>query len=535
MKYIIDFVDTVPQEEINTYLSRYKLTVVNTYDSFGKVYLVEGDSTPPVTDLIENIEDDRDLSLDFEELFSIPVNDDNWWKIVSYGDEELTPDTTEISVNIDEPFVDVYLLDSGVGKTHQEFVGQTITDLYTVTPGDFDDSVGHGTAMASLITGNTCAMARANLFNVKIYSNTGTITLGELLNALDAVKADSDSKPTVNAVANMSWIIARNDYVNKKIQQLIDSGICVVAAAGNQGKPISDLTPASIADAFTIGAYNQDLKPADFSNYTGPGTVNNIGVVDRWAPGVDIRVASINPNALYQMSSGTSAATAIATGAICFNSTSYGKAYLEVFNEAPIKTYPSNESMPYLVAQRTGLLTLSEPYDLSVNKIITYSIKGDPRFIMMWNEYTKGTTSTTKIVRNSTPTIHFLYPSSEVAKITSTDLPEGFKIIDGWLCVDIRLPDDLKYQLYRFTVELETSAGQETTIYVEFLRVADAVEDYSELLNEPDLSQDIEIMLQGSCVSGDFSPCSNDCPNDPISADCSQGSGKTIPCGCQPI
>jgi hypothetical protein len=108
------------------------------------------------------------------------------------------------------------------------------------------------------------------------------------------------------------------------MRQLLDKGAWILAAAGNNGATIEDVTPAAMPEAFTIGAYNVDLQPCDFSNYTGTessisvtaGSTNH-GELDGWAPGENIYTATIDGS--YGYCSGTSIATAISSAILASN------------------------------------------------------------------------------------------------------------------------------------------------------------------------------------------------------------------------
>ena len=192
--------------------------------------------------------------------------------------------------------------------------------LYSIT-GSFDDTVGHGTAIASIISGRTCGLTDATIKVVKIFDPTVATKQSDILAALDAIATDFTSQSSPGII-NMSWSIAKNSFIDSRIQSLIDVGAIVVCSAGNSGVPIENVTPASISSALTIGAYNTEFEPCDFSNYTGSSlslTQNetNRGALDGWAPGIDIWSAGLNDSFYYV--SGTSISAAIATCGLAYN------------------------------------------------------------------------------------------------------------------------------------------------------------------------------------------------------------------------
>lgn len=533
MRYVLDFLDQTLDNDIQAYLDQNSITVIKTFDSLGKIYLVEAADSPPETHIVEKVTPDQvfDLNLDQVEYATVPVNDDNWWKIVSYTGSDVNLDTEVLDIPMNPAVYDVYLVDSGVDHAHPEFAGQTITDLFTVTPGDYADTNGHGTALASLITGNTCAISRANVHNVKIVDSQVRLSLGDLMSALDAIKKDSDSKPSVPAVANFSWTIPYNEYVNTRVQQLSDSGIAIVVAAGNQGAPLSDASPASVERVYTVGAYTQDFVPADFSNYTaGPMMMGSgrSGIIDVWAPGVDIRVAELSGG--YRVAQGTSLSAAIFTACVCYNMSRREGAFCEVFGITLDKKMAEEHLHKSVSGLRENILDLTQQYSNSRNLIASFSDQGNPAYRERWNR-NRGFTITERYRISDPDTVWIpLYYPLDVESVTSDNLPAGLQITDGWLGGSLPVVDHQEvFRKYEFTVTLTSYDQTETTINMMLIQLSDndlTVEDIPEDMRD----QDLDITLQfGPCWGGSLPPCFNDC-NAPAPL-CEQPSPK-ISCIC---
>lgn len=343
MKFIIDFLNTATQEQIDSYLTENNCSVIKNYTFFDKIYLVESINTPPADPIVEHIVNDelthiaplQVINVDryvytHQDPSATKLNLDNnseqdWWKVYSYVKPNFEGGVTTIS-RLGKN-VNVYILDSGIEISHPEFADANITQLYTIS-NDFVDRNGHGTAIASVIVGQTCGITDANVKIVKIFEQGHQTLQSELLNALDAVA--NDHVPNTFSIINASWAITKNQWVELKLRQLIESGIYVLAAAGNSGVPIENVTPASMADVLTVGAYNKDLRPCDFSDYTGSSITSvtedavNHGALDGWAPGQDIYAAGLNGT--YGLVSGTSIATAIASAVCAINASHLVKA-----------------------------------------------------------------------------------------------------------------------------------------------------------------------------------------------------------------
>jgi len=98
----------------------------------------------------------------------------------------------------------------------------------------------------------------------------------------------------------------RQDVTNQAVAQLVEAGVTVVVAAGNDDHDAMYSSPASEESAFTIGAVDKDGNAAGFSNYGS--------LVDLWAPGVDIISAKVGGG--YVSLSGTSMATPHVSGVV---------------------------------------------------------------------------------------------------------------------------------------------------------------------------------------------------------------------------
>lgn len=205
--------------------------------------------------------------------------------------------------------VEVIILDSGINRDHVEFAGVAITDLFKVHAfPDSTDDLGHGTAIAALIAGQTLGMnAHADLQIVKISSSTRKPTLGELGDVFDQLLAHHTATLTVPKVVNLSWSIPRSAYLDEKISALLSAGVTVVAAAGNSELNIDDVTPAGLPGVFTVAASTKD----DRALYPVYGINKKI---DMFAPGEKITVPGISDTTTYGNNTGSSFSAAFVSG-----------------------------------------------------------------------------------------------------------------------------------------------------------------------------------------------------------------------------
>ncbi len=113
--------------------------------------------------------------------------------------------------------------------------------------GRTDDPYGHGTHVASLAAGNgrisnaeyIGIAPNANLINLRVLNSEGIGTTAYVLRALDWVASNRSAYNirVVNMSLGMPAIDSyRNDPVCRAVRRLVDAGVVVFAAAGNNGK-----------------------------------------------------------------------------------------------------------------------------------------------------------------------------------------------------------------------------------------------------------------------------------------------------------
>ena len=395
MNYLIDFVKDATSEQIESYLTANSCVVVKIYSAFDNVYLVTASGEPQPDLIVESIINDEanpiqllgEVQIDNPTLpttiFSTEDQKD-WWK--NYVMDEIDFEAAQVELARRGQRSQIYLMDSGVNAAHPDFAEARIENLFAFNS-DFTDTRGHGTALASVMVGKTCGLTDAKIKVVKIFDTNSETRQSDMLNALEAILQDFLLNAAAPSVLNCSWSIAKNSYIETKLQQLIDVGIYVVASAGNSGVPIDQVTPASMNTVLTIGSFNEDLTPSNFSNYTDPSVIGlnqsetNSGELDGWAPGEQIWVATVDGNFGY--GAGTSIAAAIHSATLAYNLT-YGTDI-----QGNLLINRQNQDIPFLLKNSLGrenLLNLSDPkYANSKNRVSTILSDYHP---MVWGEPT---------------------------------------------------------------------------------------------------------------------------------------------------
>ncbi|MDQ1423284.1 MAG: hypothetical protein QOD72_782, partial [Acidimicrobiaceae bacterium] len=182
--------------------------------------------------------------------------------------------------------VTAYVIDSGLSLSHVDFAGRVTRQAY-VDFGDgrrADDCNGHGTAVAGVVGGTTFGVAKGvSLVPVKVLDCSGAGTDSSLIAGIEWVIGDH--QPGVPAVADISISTAASATLDAAVQALIDDGVTVVVAAGNDVQPSCGRSPARVAAAITVAASDRYDGRAAFSNV---GSCNDV-----FAPGVDVVSAAL--------------------------------------------------------------------------------------------------------------------------------------------------------------------------------------------------------------------------------------------------
>lgn len=266
---------------------------------------------------------------------------------------------------------ELFIIDSGINFSHPEFDYPEFEseDFYSIYPGDFADDVGHGTAVASMACGKNLGVANhLKVFNIKVGNATGTGSLLQIGQAIDAIVARASADPTKTRIVNMSWGTARSAWLDAKVQGLLDLGITVVCAAGNDGIDVADISPAGMADVITVASMDQydipsgfnNISPSDANITTGSGLS-----LDIFAPGEHVVLAKYTGG--YARDSGTSFSAPLVAGV----ATEIGALFDTFVSFATMKEQILN------TATENALLFEDNTFSENQNKIV-YLFTSDP-------------------------------------------------------------------------------------------------------------------------------------------------------------
>lgn len=203
--------------------------------------------------------------------------------------------------------VDAYIVDTGIYSTHSEFIGRLASGFTAIVDGNgTNDCNGHGTHVAGTTAGTTYGIAKsATLIPVRVLSCTGSGSTSGVIAGLDWIVANHVAgKP---AVANLSLGGGASTALDTAVQNVINDGVVMAVAAGNDGLNACNYSPARAVNAVTVGATG--------AFYTGETTdtrsgYSNFGTcLDIFAPGSNIVSSWMGGTTTTNTISGTSMAT----------------------------------------------------------------------------------------------------------------------------------------------------------------------------------------------------------------------------------
>ena len=196
--------------------------------------------------------------------------------------------------------VNAYIVDTGISSTHVDFTGRMSAGFSSIIDGNgTNDCNGHGTHVAGTTAGSTYGIAKsATLIPVRVLDCIGSGTTSGVIAGLDWIVGHHTAGTP--AVANMSLGGGASAALDAAVQNVINDGVVMAVAAGNDGLNACNYSPARAVNAITVGSTTTADAKSTFSN---TGTC-----VDIFAPGSSITSAWIGNTTAISTISGTSMA-----------------------------------------------------------------------------------------------------------------------------------------------------------------------------------------------------------------------------------
>jgi serine protease AprX len=233
---------------------------------------------------------------------------------------------------IDGAGIGIAVIDSGITPWHDDLADPArpgsqrvaqFVDLVDDTATASDD-YGHGTHVAGIITGNgfdsngarTGIAPAAHLVVLKVLNGAGQGRISDVIAAFDYVvahKAEFNIRIANLSIAAGVYESFHLDPLTVAARRVVESGIVVIAAAGNLGRRPDGSTqygavtaPGNAPWVLTVGASSHmgtidrsDDTIAAFSS-RGPTAIDRIPKPDLVAPGVGIESLSLSGSYLYE-------------------------------------------------------------------------------------------------------------------------------------------------------------------------------------------------------------------------------------------
>ena len=241
-------------------------------DSNGKSYTAE----ELLSDNSADTQLDESISQEEQILDTVDKNTDNQ-ENSDHQDKQETPSDTLLDTS-DAPQTDLSDLNAQIpdGLTLRQYADDTNKSLvalidtgtsYATQSVNFtdeaDEEIGtHGNEVASTILDENSD--NVILLGIKALSSEGKGTMSDVMEGIQyAINTDVD-------IINMSFVASADNETeefDKLVQDAIDKGIMIVAAAGNQNTNASNYIPAKLPNVLTVGARNEDGVKLRSSNY----------------------------------------------------------------------------------------------------------------------------------------------------------------------------------------------------------------------------------------------------------------------------
>lgn len=202
--------------------------------------------------------------------------------------------------NTGSPAADKYafVIDSGISLNTGDLNVNTQWAKSFIDNDPFDDGLGHGTAVATVIGaiadehGLTGVAPGTQVVPLKVFNNTGATANRRVQEACRyAMEIILANGLVDDAVVNLSLGTMR-PYAHEVIKELNDAGIKVVVSAGNFAMDVDEFSPASyghLPNVYTVSSTTSNNSYSRFTNFDNGRDEDD---VDYAAPGSNIPVYS---------------------------------------------------------------------------------------------------------------------------------------------------------------------------------------------------------------------------------------------------
>ena len=236
---------------------------------------------------------------------------------------------------LDGTGISLCIVDSGIDTSHPDLKNINLmgwNDVINSSPDPYDDD-GHGTAMAGIIVadGGLNGIAKnVNLYVAKAINSDGSGTDDGIAEAVDwCVSQESDIiSLSLGGGQGIGGDLFTTDSLEIAVENAIDQGVYVVAAAGNDGEnDDGDVSsPGSVENVICVGGVTRlgnlwsGSSEGDNNGRFFPNPILPRNDPDKKpeiiAPGLEVPVLVTGTDSWWGWSSGTSASTAWVSGGL---------------------------------------------------------------------------------------------------------------------------------------------------------------------------------------------------------------------------
>ena len=236
---------------------------------------------------------------------------------------------------LDGTGISLCIVDSGIDTSHPDLENIKLlgwNDVINSSPNPYDDD-GHGTAMAGIIVadGGLNGIAKnVDLYVAKAINSDGSGTDDGIAEAVDwCVSQDSDIiSLSLGGGQGIGGDLFTTDSLEIAVENAIEQGVYVVAAAGNDGEDDDGdvSSPGSVENVICVGGVTRlgnlwsGSSEGDNNGRWWPNPILPRNDPDKKpeiiAPGLEVPVLMTNSDSWWGWSSGTSASTAWVSGGL---------------------------------------------------------------------------------------------------------------------------------------------------------------------------------------------------------------------------
>ncbi len=247
--------------------------------------------------------DDRVAFVEEDSVITVSATQTNAGWNLDRVDQRNLPMDTNYNYTQTGAGAHVYVIDTGIRITHQEFGGRANRVFDSINDGNSDCN-GHGTHVAGIVGGMTFGVAKnVSLHSARVLRCDGSGQISDLVAAIDWITANRINPAIVNISITAG---GSSPTMESALATSFASGVLFTVAAGNAADNACNYSPAQAPNALTVGASAQADDRALFSNWGS--------CVDLFAPGYEIISAGIASDTATRQLNGTSMAAPLVAG-----------------------------------------------------------------------------------------------------------------------------------------------------------------------------------------------------------------------------